>query len=555
MSERPTVRIVPLGGVGEIGKNMTAVEHDGKIVVVDCGLEFPRDEMLGIDLVLPDVTWLLERRDDVLAILITHGHEDHQGALPFVLKQLNVPVYGSRLTLAIAKSKLDEHGLLKRVELHEVSERSRLELGPFGVSFVAVSHSVPDALAVVLRTSLGNVVVTGDYKFDHTPIDGRRTDVDAFARLGEEGVLALLADSTNAESPGSTPSESTVGQELHRIFAQAEGRVILASFASHIHRIQQAIEIAHLHGRKFAVSGRSMQKNVNIARNLGYLHVPEGAMIRLADIDEHRPDELLILSTGSQGEPLSALSRMAFDDHPLVDLNEGDTVVISAKPIPGNELSVMDTINRLLQSGARVVYGEDSGVHVSGHASQDDLRRMLDLVHPQYLVPVHGEYRHQHVHAQLGSEAGIGDERIFILQNGDVLEIDEESAEVTGKVHAGMVFVDGLELGDPDGAVLRDRQQLAEDGILIAVVTLSVQTGRTVRPVELVARGFLHGGETEQDVLGRAAAALEERLAEIARERVTGQTLLKQDVHDTLADHVYRALRRRPLIMPVIVEV
>jgi ribonuclease J len=555
VSQRPTVRIIPLGGVGEIGKNMTAVEYDGKIVVVDCGLEFPRDEMLGIDLVLPDVTYLLERRKDVLAFVITHGHEDHQGALPFVLKQLNVPVYGSRLTLAIAKSKLDEHGLLKRVELHEVTERSRLQLGPFDVSFVAVSHSVPDALSVVLRTGLGPVVVTGDYKFDHTPIDGRKTDVDAFARLGEEGVLALLGDSTNAESLGSTPSESTVGQAFHQIFAEAEGRVIVASFASHIHRIQQAIQIAHLHGRKFAVSGRSMVKNVNVARNLGYLKVPEGAMVKLADIDEYRPDEILVLSTGSQGEPLSALSRMAFSDHPQVALNEGDTVVISAKAIPGNELSVTDTVNRLLQSGARVVHGENSGVHVSGHASQDDLRMLLNLIRPQYLVPVHGEYRHQHIHAQLGREAGIGDERIFILENGDVLDIDAESAEVSGKVQAGMVFVDGLELGDADGAVLRDRQQLSEDGILIAVVTLSVQTGKTVRPIELVARGFLHDGETEQDVLGKAAAALEERLREAARDRVTGQTLLKQDVHDALADHVFKTLRRRPLIMPVVVEV
>ncbi len=346
-----------------------------------------------------------------------------------------------------------------------------------------------------------------------------------------------------------------MGQAFHQIFAEAEGRVIVASFASHIHRIQQAIQIAHLHGRKFAVSGRSMVKNVNVARNLGYLKVPEGAMVKLADIDEYRPDEILVLSTGSQGEPLSALSRMAFSDHPQVVLNEGDTVVISAKAIPGNELSVTDTINRLLQSGARVVHGEHSGVHVSGHASQDDLRMLLNLIRPQYLVPVHGEYRHQHIHAQLGREAGIGDERIFILENGDVLDIDADSAEVTGKVHAGMVFVDGLELGEADGAVLRDRQQLSEDGILIAVVTLSVQTGKTVRPIELVARGFLHDGETEQDVLGKAAAALEERLREAARDRVTGQTLLKQDVHDALADHVFRTLRRRPLIMPVIVEV
>jgi ribonuclease J len=346
-----------------------------------------------------------------------------------------------------------------------------------------------------------------------------------------------------------------VGQAFHQIFAEAEGRVIVASFASHIHRVQQAIHIGHLHGRKFAVSGRSMVKNVNISRNLGFLKVPDGAMVRLTDIDDYPPNEILILSTGSQGEPLSALSRMAFDDHPQVALNEGDTVVISAKPIPGNEVSVMDTINRLLQSGARVVYGENSGVHVSGHASQDDLRMMLNLVRPQYLVPVHGEYRHQHIHAQLGREAGIGDERIFILENGDVLEIDDDDARVTEKVQAGMVFVDGLELGEPDGAVLRDRQQLSEDGILIAVVTLSVQTGKTVRPIELVARGFLHDGETEEVVLGKAAAALEARLLELAREHVTGQRLLKQDVHDALADHVYKTLRRRPLIMPVVVEV
>jgi ribonuclease J len=555
VNDNGAVRVIPLGGVGEIGKNMTAIEYRGKIVVVDCGLEFPRDDMLGIDLVLPDITFLLERRDDVLGFLLTHGHEDHQGALPFVLKRLNVPVYGSRLTLAIAKSKLDEHGLLKSVELHEVTERSRFELGPFSVSFIAASHSVPDALSVVLGTELGSIVVTGDYKFDHTPIDGRKTDVNAFARLGEEGVLALLAASTNAESTGSTPSESTVGQAFHQIFAEAEGRVILASFASHIHRIQQAIQIAHLHGRKFAVSGRSMQKNVNISRNLGYLKVPDGAMIKLAEVDDYPPEQVLIISTGSQGEPLSALSRMAFADHPQVQLNEGDTVVISAKPIPGNEVSIMDTINRLLQSGARVVYGSDSGVHVSGHASQEDMRMMLNLVRPQYLVPVHGEYRHQHIHAQLARESGIGDERIFILENGDVLEMDADTAEVVDRVQAGMVFVDGLELGDPGGAVLRDRQQLAEDGILIAVVTISVQSGQTVQPIELVARGFLHDGETEQDVLGKAAVALQERLSELARERVTGQTLVKQDVHDALADHVYKTMRRRPLIMPVVVEV
>jgi ribonuclease J len=550
-----TVRITPLGGLGEIGKNMTAIEHRGKIVVVDCGVEFPRDEMLGIDLILPDVGWLLERRNDVLGFVITHGHEDHIGALPFVLRQLNVPVYASRFTLALIKSKLDEHGLLRTADVNEVSETSKFRLGPFEVSFVAVSHSVPDALSVVLGTSLGPIIITGDYKFDHTPIDGRITDVNTLARLGQGGVLALLADSTNAETPGSTPSEALVGQAFHQIFAEAEGRVIVACFASHIHRVQQAIQIAHLHGRKFAVSGRSMQKNVNIAKGLGLLNVPEGSMIKLMDIDDYRPEEILVLATGSQGEPLSALTRMAFDDHPQVGLHEGDTVVISATPIPGNEVSVMTTVNRLLKVGATVIYGKDSGVHVSGHAAQEDMRMMLNLVHPQYFVPLHGEYRHQHIHAGLARQAGLGDEQIFILENGDVLEIDGDNAEVVDKVPTGMVFVDGYEIGEAGGIVLRDRQQLAGDGILIAVVTIDAQSGDTVAPPELVARGFLHDDERLKDVLEEGASALDALMEELGRVHVTGQRLIKEDIKEKLSELVYSRTKRRPLILPVVVEV
>ena len=550
-----SLRIIPLGGLGEIGKNMTAVEYRGKIVVLDCGVEFPRDEMLGIDLVIPDVGWLLGRRDDVLAFVITHGHEDHQGALPFVLKQLDKPVYGSRFTLALIKSKLDEHGLLKVVELNEVTDTSKLRLGPFDLSFVAVSHSVPDALSIVLGTELGALVLTGDYKFDHTPIDGRITDVNTFAQLGQQGVLALLADSTNAETPGSTASESIVGQAFHQIFAEAEGRVIVACFASHIHRVQQAIQIADLHGRKFAVSGRSMQKNVNIARNLGYLQVPEGAMIKLTEIDDYRPEEILILSTGSQGEPLSALTRMAFDDHPQVGLHEGDTVVISAKAIPGNEVSVMTTVNRLLKSGATVIYGEASGVHVSGHGAQEDLRMMLNLLRPQYFVPVHGEYRHQHFHAELARQSGVREEDIFILENGDVLELDAENGEIVDKVPTGMVFVDGFELGDAEGLVLRDRQQLAGDGILIAVVTVDAQNGDSVVPPELVARGFLHDDDRLQEILDECATALDDLMGELGAVHVTGQRLIRDDIKEKLAELVYARTRRRPLIMPVVVEV
>jgi ribonuclease J len=554
MSE-DALRIIPLGGLGEIGKNMTAVEYRGKIVVVDCGIEFPRDEMLGIDLILPDIRWLLERKDDVLAFVITHGHEDHHGALPFVLKQLNRPVYGSRFTLALIKSKLDEHGLIKSVEVNEVSERAHLQLGPFDLSFVAVSHSVPDALSVVLGTDLGAVVITGDYKFDHTPIDGRITDVNTFARLGEQGVLALLGDSTNAVHKGSTPSEAVVGQAFHQIFAEAEGRVIVACFASHIHRVQQAIQIAHLHGRKFAVSGRSMIKNVNIARNLGILKVPDGAMIKLTEIDDYRPEEILILTTGSQGEPLSALTRMAFDDHPQVELNEGDTVVISATPIPGNELSVGNTVNRLLKVGATVISGRESGVHVSGHGSQEDLRMMLNLTRPRFFLPVHGEYRHQHIHRGLARESGIAEEDIFILENGDVLEIDGENAEIVDKVPTGMVFVDGFEIGDEEGLVLRDRQQLAGDGILIAVITLDAQSGEVVAEPELVARGFLHDDDRLKDILDECTVALDKLLDELGAEHVTGQKLIREDVNQRLSELVFQRTKRRPLIMPVIVEV
>jgi ribonuclease J len=554
MSE-DTLKIIPLGGMGEIGKNMTVVQYRGKIVVVDCGLAFPRDEMLGIDLVLPDITYLREHRDDVLGFLITHGHEDHFGALAYVLRDINVPVYGSRLTLAFAKSKLDEHGLLKMVELNEVTEDSVLDLAPFTVRFCAMSHSVPDALAIIIETPEGRVVHSGDYKFDHTPIDGRTTDVNKLAQLGQEGVLVLLADSTNVESEGSTGSESQVGQAFHRIFAEAEGRVLVACFSSHIHRIQQAVQIAHLHGRKFAVSGRSMVKNVNIARNLGYLQVPDDAQIKLTAIDDYPPNQVLILTTGSQGEPLSALSRMAWDDHPQVELRPGDTVVISARPVPGNEVSVMDTVNRLLRSGARVIYGSASGVHVSGHASREDQRMLLNLLSPRFFVPAHGEYRHQYLHAELARDAGIPDENIFLLDNGDVLELNADSAAVTGKVPAGMMFVDGLQIGGAEHVVLRERQQLSGDGILIAVVTVSVQTGETVAPPELVARGFLYDEEHEHDLLAEARADLVVRLGELTDEHVTGQRLLREDIHDTLAQFIYRRTKREPLIMPVVVEI
>jgi ribonuclease J len=549
------LKIIPLGGMGEIGKNLTAIEYDGSIVVIDCGLAFPKDGMPGIDLVLPDVTYLKEHRDSVLGFFITHGHEDHHGALPFVLRDVTAPVYASRLTLAFAKSKLDEHGLLKTADVNEVTDDSEVELGPFRVRFCAVSHSVPDALAVIVGTPLGTVVYSGDYKFDRSAIDGRITDVDKLTRIGDEGVLLLMADSTNIEEEGNTDSESQVGQVFERIFAEAQGRVLMASFASHIHRIQQAIQTAHRHGRKFAVSGRSMVKNVNIALNLGYLQVPDGAQIKLNEIDAYPPEELLILTTGSQGEPLSALSRMAWNDHPQVELQPGDTVVISAKPVPGNEVSVMTTVNQLFRSGATVIYGERSGVHVSGHASREDQRRLINLLRPRYFIPSHGEYRHQYLHAALARETGIADEAIFLLENGDVLEIDEYGAGVVDRVQAGMVLVDGFQMGDEDHIVLRDRQQVSADGILIAVVTVSSQTGGLVNEPELVARGFLYDEEGEQHLLDQARDHLVSRLEETVPHHVTGQRILTDDVHDALASFIYKKTKREPLILPVILEV
>ena len=551
-----SLKIIPLGGLGEIGKNMTAVEYRGKIVVLDCGVEFPRDEMLGIDLVIPDIRWLLGRRDDVLAFVITHGHEDHHGALPFVLKQLNKPVYGSRFTLALIKSKLDEHGLLKVVELNEVSDKSKLRLGPFDVSFIATSHSVPDSLSIVLGTEFGRTAAHrrlqvrshADRRSHHRcqRIRPARPEGRACpARRLDQRRDARVDGLRGHRGPGLPP-------DLRRGGGPRDRRELRLAHPPHPAGDHHRSSARTASSR---VSGRSMVKNANIARNLGYLDVPDGAMIKLTEIDDYRPEEILILSTGSQGEPLSALTRMAFDDHPQVALHEGDTVVISAKAIPGNERSVMATIDRLLKVGATVIYGEGSGVHVSGHAAQEDLRMMLNLARPQYFVPVHGEYRMQHFHAELARQSGIRDEDIFILENGDVLELDRENGEIVDKVPTGMVFVDGYELGDADGLVLRDRQQLAGDGILIAVVTVDSQTGHSVAPPELVARGFLHDDDRLQEVLDECATALDDLMDELGAVHVTGQRLIRDDIKDKLAELVYSRTRRRPLIMPVVVEV
>jgi ribonuclease J len=533
---------------------MLVLEYDDAIVVVDTGLMFPDDEMLGIDLVLPDFTYVVENRERVLGILITHGHEDHVGALPYLLKEVDVPIYGTRLTLALVNAKLGEHGLQGKVSMNEVSPGKNLKLGPFEVEFLEVSHSIPDGVGMGIRTPVGTVVHTGDFKLDQTPIDGRATAMQRFAELGREGVLLLMSDSTNADSLGYTGPERSVGQRLDSIFALAKGRIIVASFASHIHRIQQVMDTAARHGRSVAIIGRSMVKNVNIAQNLGYLTVPEGLLIRPNDISLLPPECVTVLSTGSQGEPLSALARMAAHDHPSVEIMKGDTVIISARPVPGNETSVYRTIDRLFASGARVIYESSAGVHVSGHAAAEELKVMLNLVKPKFFMPVHGEHRHLFFHAELARAVGIADENIFIMENGDVLELVEDHAEVTGKVQAGMILVDGFAMGDTHDLVLRDRQHLASDGLVMVVVARSAQDYKMVGEPEVVCRGIAHAGGLEE-LAEEAKRVVTECLTSQEMLQVNDPMIVKNRVHDVLQKYLRKEAGRRPMILPVIVEV
>jgi ribonuclease J len=545
-----SLRIVPLGGLGEIGKNLTALEYGGSVLVVDAGLAFPRDEHLGVDLVLPDFSYLRERRDDIRAVVLTHGHEDHVGALPFLLREVGAPeVWATRLTLALVKSKLDEHGLLRSTELREADPAGPpVELGPFRLEFVRMAHSIPDSVAIVFETPAGRLVITGDYKIDHTPVDGMKTDVGRLAEIGNRGVDLLLGDSTNAERPGVTGSERLVGEEFRRIIPARHGRVVVACFASNLHRMQQAIDVAVQVGRKVSVVGRSMRKNLNIARNLGYIDVPDGVLIKPPELEEHRPGEVLILCTGSQGEPLSALTRIAYGDHP-VQVERGDTVIISAKPIPGNELRVHDTINRLTWLGAEVLHEENAMVHVSGHGNAEELRTILSLLRPRAVMPVHGEFRMLTAHARLARDAGVPADSIVLAENGSVVELSQQGVRVVDKVDVGVTFVDGLGVGDVQDVALRDRRRLSEDGVLIVVATLAGTDG-AVGPPELIARGFSETGALLEEARGEAARVLDECLAGDIREI----KLLQEHLHDGLGQLIYDRTRRRPMILPVVIE-
>jgi ribonuclease J len=536
---------------------MTVIEQDGRIIVVDVGLRFPTPEMVGIDLVLPDFAYLRERARDIEAIVITHGHEDHLGALPWVLRELgdsiDAPVYGGALTVAMARSKLDEHKL-KNIELHEIEPGEELEVGPFSLELIHMTHSIPDSSAVALGTELGTVLITGDYKFDQTPVDGPPADVSRLAELGREGVLLLCGDSTNVDRPGFSPSESVVGPHLEEVFSRCEGRIVVTSFASNIHRVQQVVDAAAALDRKVALVGRSMRKNVGIGRNLGHIEVPEGMLVGPREIEDFPDDRMVILSTGSQGEPLSALRRMAYRDHRQVELRQGDTVVFSATPIPGNERAVNETIDRLYHIGCDVVTTADAPVHASGHGYAEEVKLMLNLTKPRYVMPFHGDFKRLRLHAQLAEAVGVPPEDIFQGDNGLPLDIDERGARFGKREQSGMIFVDGVEIGDMADVALRDRRMLSADGIFIVVVTIAEQDGRSVSDPEVIFRGVPFLDEADE-LLEEIRSTVDDTLGRAAGDSIREVDQVQQMLHDDLAKLVYDRLKRRPMVLPVVVEV
>lgn len=557
MEKQSKLAIIPLGGLGEVGKNMTVIQYEDDIVILDSGLAFPEDDMLGIDLVIPDMSYLLENQEKIRAVVITHGHEDHIGSLSYLLKQINVPVYGTRLAMGLAECRLKENNVAN-YQLISIKPGDQISFGQIQVGFIRVSHSIPDAVGMYFRTPVGTIVHTGDFKIDYTPVDGKVMDLHKFAELGDEGVMVLMSDSTNAERPGFTKSERQVGLALDEAFGAAKGRILLATFASNVLRMQQAITSACKYGRKVALIGRSMINVVNIATELGYLNVPEGVLIDIDEIKNYPANQILILSTGSQGEPMSALTRMAMNDHRKVEIYPSDTVIISASPIPGNEKSVAKTIDALLRLGAEVIYERSAGIHVSGHGSQEELKLMLTLVRPQYFIPVHGEYRMLMSHGKLARDLGLAKENIFIGSNGQVFEFSQENGVVTGrlagKVPSGKVFVDGLGVGDVGNIVMRDRSKLSQDGVLIVVITIDKERGCVVAGPDLVSRGFVYVRESGQ-LMVEAKQKVRQVLANCEANKVVEWASIKGSVRDTLSKFVYEKTRRSPMILPIIMEI
>ena len=545
--------MIPLGGLGEIGKNMTVVKFDDEILVIDAGLMFPEEELLGIDVVIPDISYLLENRQLVRGIVLTHGHEDHIGALPYVLRELNVPVYGTALTIGLLEAKLKEAGI-KDAKLHVQKQGTQFRVGKFRVELLRTCHSIPDACAIAIHTPYGVIFHTGDFKFDQTPVDGKLTDFQRIAELGYKGVLLMMSDSTNAERPGYSLSEKMVGKSFDDIFRGIEGRIIVATFASNVHRVQQVIDAAYNYKRKVAVAGRSLVNTVSVAQELGYLHVPKNLLIELEDINKYPDNKVVIITTGSQGEPMSGLSRMAMSDHRKVQIIKGDTIILSANPIPGNEKLINRVSDLLFKQGADVIQGSEAKVHVSGHAYREDLKLMLNLVQPKYFMPVHGEYSKLLKHALLAEEVGMSSENVFVSENGNVLEVNEDKAAITGKVTSGRVLIDGLGVGDVGNIVLRDRKQLSQDGIVIVVVTIDKENKQVVAGPDLVSRGFVYVREADE-LMDEAKERVNQCLAKCMEKNITEWAGLKSGIRETLSKYLYEKTRRRPMILPIIMEV
>lgn len=551
---RDRLKIIPLGGLEEVGKNMTVFEYGNEMIIVDCGVAFPEDDMLGVDLVIPDFSYLTKNREKFKAMVITHGHEDHIGAIPYVLKELNVPVYGTRLTLGLIKNKLEEHKLVRSTSLKCVKAGDVITIGCFKIEFIRSTHSIADSVALAITTPVGVIFHTGDFKIDYTPIDGKPIDLSRIAEIGNQGVLALMSDSTNAEREGYTMSEKTVGKVFDNIFTGCTKRIIVATFASNVHRVQQIVNSAVKTNRKVAICGRSMENVMNVAIELGYLNIPDGVLIDIDDIDDYIPERLVLITTGSQGETMSGLSRMASGTHRKVVITRDDLVIISATPIPGNEKLVSNVIDDLFKIGADVIYHSLADVHVSGHACQEEQKLMLSLVKPKYFIPVHGEYRHLKAHAETAMKIGIPEENIMMLTNGRVLELDKNMCKLGSTVPAGQLLVDGLGVGDVGNIVLKDRQHLSQDGLIIVVIAMDGKTGQILAGPDIISRGFVYVRESE-DLMDSIKRQICKDISNMESEGIKDWTTIKTRVKDTLHDFVYSKTKRNPMIIPIISEI
>ena len=552
--KRPKLRIIPLGGLHEIGKNITVFEYGDDMIAVDCGLSFPEDDMLGVDLVIPDITYILKNQEKFRGLVITHGHEDHIGSIPYFLKQLNTPIYGTKLTLGLIKNKLEEHNLTKSTKLHEVRQGQSIKLGCFKIEFIRSSHSIPDSVMLAINTPVGTILHTGDFKIDYTPIDGKIMDLGRIAEIGNKGVLALMSDSTNSERKGYTMSESSVGEVFDKLFMHGTKRIVVATFASNVHRVQQIVNSAVKYGRKIAVCGRSMINMINTAKELGFIKCPDNLFIDIDMINNYTDNQLVIITTGSQGEAMSALTRMATGTHKKVKITQNDLVIISATPIPGNEKYVSKVIDDLMQIGAEVVYSALEDVHVSGHACQEEQKLILTLTKPKYFIPVHGDYRHLVAHSETAKSVGIPKENIFMLHNGLVLEMNRESAEYADTVPSGRILVDGLGIGDVGNVVLRDRQHLSQDGLIVVVLTLDGASGEVVAGPDVITRGFIYVKDSE-NVMEDIKNEVRQEVRECEYRGITDWTTIKNIVRDNLKDYIFDKTKRNPMIIPIIMEI